>query len=74
MGNQVLLLESLTVCWKEFKHTPDLESKGKFIREGVTFHKQNVASSQRLRVKESKRDSERQTERDGDNETGRVKH
>lgn len=32
--------ESLTPCKKEFKCKPELETKGKFIREEIMLHRQ----------------------------------
>lgn len=46
----------------KFKCTPELASKGKFIREGVTLHRKSVVSSQRQRLRESE-GIERNTER-----------
>lgn len=32
----------LAVCRKEFKRPPELESKGRFIREGEMLHRQSM--------------------------------
>lgn len=48
-----MLVRVLTARRKEFKHTPDLESGGKFIREEITLHRQNAVSSQRQRMRET---------------------
>lgn len=37
----------LTTCRKEVKSTPELETKGKHVKEGVMLHRQSVVSSQR---------------------------
>lgn len=44
--------ESLPTCRKESEHMPELETKGNFIRDGITLHRDTV-SSQKQRMRES---------------------
>lgn len=53
----------LTEHREEFKHMPELGSKGKFVREGLTLHRQNVVTSQRLKVIEQRGTEKRPREK-----------
>lgn len=47
-------------CRKNSTYMPKVESKGKFMRKGVTLHIHSMDSYQRQRMRESKRDKERE--------------
>lgn len=55
----------LTEHRKKFKHRPELDIKGKFVREGIMLHRQSIVSSQSQRMRETMRGTERDHECSG---------